>query len=39
MDEKIDLLRQVIKNAPKEFEVTLTVGTLREFIKEEFSYK
>lgn len=32
--DKLKLLKQVIETAPKDFEVTLTVETLKEFIEE-----
>ncbi len=35
-NEKIKLLAQVLEQAPKEFEITLTVGTFRDYINETF---
>ena len=33
MDDKIKLLKQVVLTAPKEFEVTLTVKTIKEYLE------
>ena len=35
-NEKIKLLEQVLKQAPQDFEITLTVGTLKDYINENF---
>lgn len=37
--DKIKLLKQVVDTAPSEFEVTLTVETMREFIEEYYQNK
>ena len=38
-DEKKSLLEQVLNTAPEEFKITLTVGTINQYIKEKLESK